>query len=226
MTKFQLTLLVVICVMSPALAQESGRVRNWLETRGIMFQEKVAVYRVPVGIKVILDGMPYDREFAILLTDAYRDVAAHAQQSGAKLLTVGEPEKKFLTAPLESFWNDYLAKGRFNEESCASTNRPFTPIDPSNTEIRGVKDGDIIAVDGCKFHVLDTPGMSSVSVSYYHDLQDDHGSYRYVFTGDLICGDGRIANMYDLQDRFPEAEIGPYHGYMARVPRLIESLEK
>jgi glyoxylase-like metal-dependent hydrolase (beta-lactamase superfamily II) len=49
---------------------------------------------------------------------------------------------------------------------------------------------------------------------------------RIVFVGDLIHDDGKLANLYDLQDNFPVAQIGPYHGFMARVPQLITSLEK
>jgi len=163
-----------------------------------------------------------------VLTDTDRDTVRaaveFAQRQEEGRLIVSEQEKEFLLDPQRVFWNDYLAKGRFNEESCAPTNRPWTPIDPTGIEILGVKDGDVIERDKDWFiHILETPGLDPGAISYWYDT--DEGRC-VANTGNLILGDGKIANMYDLQDRFPEAEIGPYHGFMARAPQLIASLEK
>ncbi|MCL2348893.1 MAG: MBL fold metallo-hydrolase [Planctomycetaceae bacterium] len=206
MTKLYLTLLLTLCIVPLGLAQESAKVHQLPE------RVSFVVNRVPPDFKT--DG--------ILLTDVHQDVAKDAERSGTKLVVIGEQEKKYLVDPQGSFWNDYLAKGRFNEESCASTDRPFVPIRLPDVEIRGVKDGDVVEMAGFKFHVLETPGMGRGSVSYY----DDMGGRRSVYTGDLICGDGKIANLYDLQDNFSEADIDSYHGFMARAPKLIASLEK
>lgn len=178
---------------------------------------------------------------AVFLTDVHRNAVALARQSNAKLVIVSEAEKEFLLDPQGVFWNDYLVRGRFNEESLAPTNRPFAPF-PSDVEIRGVRGGDVIEVGDVKFHVLETPGKGRNSISYYVDIDikdflapedlaefEEHfdiKDWRIAFVGDLIHGDGKIANLFDLQDNFPEANIGPYHGFMARVPRLIASLEK
>jgi len=169
----------------------------------------------------------------VLLHDAHRFSAnTTAESNKVKLITVSEQEKQFLVDPQGAFWNEYLAKRRFNEESCAPTYRPFSPLPLlyPEAEIRGVNEGYIIDVDGLKYHVLETPGIGKNSVSYYVDVSTENNAgsktERIVFVGQLILGDGKIAHLYDLQDRFPEAQIGPYHGFMARTPQLIASLEK
>ena len=156
--------------------------------------------------------------------DAVREAVRFVERAEEKRLIVSEQEKEFLLDPQGVFWNDYLVKGRFNEESCAPTNRPWTPIDPTSIEILGVKDGDVIERDEDRFiHILETPGFNPRAISYWYDTGEGR---RIANTGNLILGDGKIANIYDLQDNFPEAEIGPYHGFMARAPKLIASLEK
>ena len=181
---------------------------------------------------------------AVFLTDIHGNAAALARESNTKLIVVSEAEKKNLADPQGEFWNQYLVKERFNEESCAPTNRPFAPCPPS-VEIRGVKEGDVIEIEDISFHVLETPGMGKNSISYYIDTNNNTlvsnniegfsnsedkvvevEDFRVAFVGDLIHSDGKIANLYDLQDNFPVAQIGPYHGFMARAPQLIASLEK
>ncbi|MCL2743371.1 MAG: MBL fold metallo-hydrolase [Planctomycetaceae bacterium] len=159
-------------------------------------------------------------QVALFLTDVHRHAVNNVKKHSPDILIVGEQEKKFLIDPQGTFWNNYLVKGRFNESSCAPTNRPFTPLILPDVEIRGVKEGDVIEVNAGIWHFLDTPGMGAGSVSIWNK---DTGS---VGTGNLIFGDGKITNLYDLQDRFPEAKIDAYHGFMARAPRLTASLEK
>ena len=97
---------------------------------------------------------------AFFLADAHRAGVTSARIFGAQLLTIGEQEKKFLVDPQGAFWRDYLAKGRFNEESCAPTHRPFTPVDSPDIEILAVKEGDTLEFEGLKLHVLETPGRN------------------------------------------------------------------
>jgi glyoxylase-like metal-dependent hydrolase (beta-lactamase superfamily II) len=54
----------------------------------------------------------------------------------------------------------------------------------------------------------------------------DSGGKRVVCTGDLIFGDGKIFDLYSLQDAVPEAKARGYHGYAARAVELIASLRK
>ncbi|MCL2120206.1 MAG: MBL fold metallo-hydrolase [Planctomycetaceae bacterium] len=188
--------------------------------------KKINLLTLFVGLCVVSSGLAQENmtsgsELTVLyLTDAHRDAVKNADER-IKFVVVGEREKQFLVDPQGAFWNDYIARGRFNEESCAQTNRPFTSIAQPHVEIRGVKEGDVIEQ---LFHVLETPGMSRNSVSYWRGNGNDESVL--VMTGNLIHADGKIANLYDLQDNFPEADIGPYHGFMARAPKLIASLEK
>jgi len=46
------------------------------------------------------------------------------------------------------------------------------------------------------------------------------------FTGDLLWGDGRILDLYSLQDAIEGTRIRGYHGYAGRIGRLLASLRK
>ena len=158
----------------------------------------------------------------LLLSHADRGAVTSALKRDTKKILIGEADKQLLTDPQGVFWNDYIARKRFNEESCAPTDVPFRPL-TSKVEIRGVKEGDTLNIHGMEWHVLETPGIRRTGVSYVSTVSTDH---LHAFTDNLIYGDGKIAHLYDLQDNFPEAQIGPYHGFMARAPKLIASLEK
>ena len=157
-----------------------------------------------------------------LLTEVHRDSPVFAELCNANIVVVGEKETGFLTDPRKEFWDQFLLRGRFNEENCVSLDRPFRPIRSQETEVRGVRDGQILKSGSYEIHVLETPGVWRNSVSYQVDIFGE----RLLFTGDLIQGDGKIPDLFSLQDVFPEGEIGGYHGFMARTPKLIASLEK
>lgn len=232
MNKIYLTFFFGFCIVSFGLAQESERVSQLSEhvsfyenpggTNAVLVRERdggpgvLAVYRAP-------DGVTPD---AVFLTDAHRDVAELAGKCGAEFIFIGEKEKPFLADPRGVFWKDYLAGKRFNEESCESTNRPFSPIPLREFSYKTWFSKNFLTDDDPKFlsifQGLETPGLSPNSVSHVLDIN----GRRFIFSGDLIRDDGKISDIFRLQDNFPEAEIGPYHGFMARVPRLIASLEK
>lgn len=45
----------------------------------------------------------------------------------------------------------------------------------------------------------------------------DLDGQRIAFTGDLIYGDGKLLDLYSLQDVISEAKMMAYHGYAARL---------
>ena len=94
-------------------------------------------------------------------------------------------------------------------------------LEPVKVE-RWVKGGDVVEVEGIRFEVLDTPGFTRGSVSYLATIDGK----RVAFTGDLIYGDGKIFDLYSFQDAIPEARVGGYHGYAARLGDLVSSLRK
>ena len=49
---------------------------------------------------------------------------------------------------------------------------------------------------------------------------------RIACTGDLIYGDGRILDLYSLQDAIPQPKEDGYHGYAARAGDVVASLRK
>jgi glyoxylase-like metal-dependent hydrolase (beta-lactamase superfamily II) len=49
---------------------------------------------------------------------------------------------------------------------------------------------------------------------------------KYAFVGDIIYGNGKLFDLYSLQDAVAEAKIGGYHGWAGRMGILIESLRK
>jgi len=83
---------------------------------------------------------------------------------------------------------------------------------------RTVRGGDMI--EGIQ--VIDTPGYTRGAVSY---LVESQGK-RIACTGDLICGDGRILDLFSLQDAIPEVKEDGYHGWAARAGDVVASLRK
>ena len=132
---------------------------------------------------------------------------------------VGKNELQYVADPIETYWKSHAEKGRFNELAGTSL---IPIVGPENSQVVGVAEGDVLDPQRNNIHVIDTPGMTRGSVSYYVDLDGK----RTVFCGNLIYGDGGLVNLYDLQDVMPVPKIGVYHGYMARGLQVIASLEK
>lgn len=115
------------------------------------------------------------------------------------------------------FWQT-LETSRFHDYSQKSTKAPVRSY--ANTQ--AVTDNDAIAVDGAKVRVISTPGYTPGAISYVIDA----GGKRVICSGDLIWGEGKIMDLYSLQDAVPEAKARGYHGYAARAGALIASLRK
>jgi len=124
----------------------------------------------------------------------------------AEAYCIGERARAFIENPQQAYWEPFIQKGRWSETEPQSlvplTARRVVPVPEGITP-------------------FDTPGLTRDSVSY---CLDSNGK-RTVFAGNLIYGDGQLLNLYEFQDKWDGAKIGGYHGYMARVPKLIASLE-
>ena len=115
------------------------------------------------------------------------------------------------------YWSGMASK-RFHYYSQQSTKVLAEPVKVD----RWVKGGDVLEIGGLKIRVLDTPGFTRGAVSYLTVVE----GRKVAFTGDLIYGDGQLFDLYSLQDAIPEARVGGYHGYAARLGDLVASLRK
>ncbi|MCC6380950.1 MAG: hypothetical protein IT304_00500, partial [Dehalococcoidia bacterium] len=152
----------------------------------------------------------------VLLTHARRDVAwaaAGPAGRGAELI-YPERERASVENPAE-FWTRFLT-ARFHDYAQESTKVPGTALGRGRT----VRGGDALNIGGVRVEVMDTPGYTRGAVSYLFE----QGGRRYAATGDLIYGDGRLFDLYSLQDAVPEAKARGYHGNAARAADLIASL--
>jgi glyoxylase-like metal-dependent hydrolase (beta-lactamase superfamily II) len=160
-------------------------------------------------------GMSID---TVLFTQARRDVVWAGRlplERGAKSI-VPALEADLFTKPSAS-WSDF-EKTRFHDYQQRSSKVLADPL-PASRLVRG---GEAFDWEGIPIRVLDTPGYTRGAVTY---LLRANGKL-VAFTGDLIYGDGKLLDLYSLQDGIPEAKIGGYHGYAARLAEVIASLRK
>ncbi len=170
----------------------------------------LAVYGDPSGQRPTPD--------TVLLTEARRDVTWAARglaQRGAKVIAP-EKEKDFLAQP-GKFWADWREK-RFHDYAQQSSKVPVQGIPVSRT----VTEGDSLTWGDLTIRVLDTPGYTRGAVSYLVEL----GGRKVAFTGDLIRDDGKLQDLFSLQDAIPAAKIGGYHGWAGRLGALVASLDR
>ncbi len=152
----------------------------------------------------------------VLFTHFRRDAAWAGQrlvdQGAQAVVPVGEVE---FFSGARDFWENYQTA--YFHDYAQQTSRILTqplPVD------RSVKGGDMIDWQGVKIQVLDTPGYTRGAVSYLLELDGK----RIACVGDLIYGQGRILDLYSLQDAIDEPKTGGYHGYAARAAQVIASL--
>lgn len=154
----------------------------------------------------------------VLFTHHRRDVAWAGQvlvTQGAKAIVPAR--ESILFSQVESYWSKFQ-QARFHDYTQQTTKI----LRESMAVTRTVQGGETIAWGDVSIRVLDTPGYTRGAVTYLLPL----GSKTIAFTGDLIYGDGRLLDLYSLQDAIPEAKIGGYHGYAARLGDLVTSLRK
>jgi len=172
--------------------------------------KSLAVYGDPSGRRPTPD--------TVLLTQARRDVTWAARglaQRGAKIVAP-EREADLLIHP-EKFWAE-LREKRFHDYAQQTTKVPVEPIPVSRT----VRAGDTITWGDLSIRVLDSRGYTRGAVSYLVELEGQ----KVAFTGDLIRNDGKLQDLFSLQDAIPEAKIGGYHGWAGRLGELMASLDR
>ena len=182
---------------------------NQRSLNGVLIQrngESIAVYHGPKIANTLL------------LTHHRRDVTAPVLENIDKAITVVAPAaEEELFSKTREHWKAFWKK-RFHYYTQQSTKILAEPIMVS----RWVNNKDDVAWQDLMFKVLATPGFTRGAVSYIAKVDGK----TIAFTGDLIYGDGKIFDLYSFQDAIPEAKVGGYHGYGARLANLVTSLRK
>ena len=173
------------------------------------------------GRRIVVYGDPQQRwktADMVLFTHGRRDVAwagwALVESGVQSIVPAGEAEQ---FAKVADFWTSFWEK-RFHDYAQQSTRIITAPLRVD----RAVRQGDEIAWQDLTVRVLDTPGYTRAAVSYFIEAD----GVTYGFVGDLIYGDGRLLDLYSLQDAVSEARIGGYHGYAGRIGDLLTSLRR
>lgn len=170
------------------------------------------------GARLVVYGDPnneLNNADMVLFTHFRRDAVWAGRslvERGAKAV-VPFKERAFFTRG-DSIWEDY-SKSRFTNMKNQTTKFGIKPLRVSLF----AEDGEIIKWKGTEIKVLDTPGFTRGSVSYFINADGK----KFAFTGDLIYGDGKIIDLYSFQDSF--SDISGYHGYATRLGQLYRSLQ-
>jgi glyoxylase-like metal-dependent hydrolase (beta-lactamase superfamily II) len=150
----------------------------------------------------------------VLFTHHRRDVVWAGREMVLKGAAGVAPEaEKNLFSNVAEFWEQYKTR-RFHDYANQSSRILAEPLPIART----VREGD--SVEGIQ--VMETPGYTRGAVSY---LIVADGK-RIACTGDLIYGDGRIIDLFSLQDALPHLKEDGYHGYAARAGDVVASLRK
>ena len=154
----------------------------------------------------------------VLFTHSRRDVVWAGRElveNGATAVVPDSDVGQFNN--VERFWNDFTTR-RFHDYA-----QQGTKILTKSLEIgRTVKAGENFSWKGIPIEVIDTPGYTRHALSYFVEID----GLKYAFVGDIIYGNGKLFDLYSLQDAVKEANIGGYHGWAGRMGDLINSLQK
>jgi glyoxylase-like metal-dependent hydrolase (beta-lactamase superfamily II) len=171
----------------------------------VIIGSHTAIYSAPMSSPAIQ---------RLLLTHARRNAVGTIPKEA--VVVVPAAEQDLFTEP-ERFWSA-LENGRFHDYRQKSTKVPVLPL----SRVQAVVENTELSLENTTIRVINTPGYTPGAVSYVIDSS----SKRIVCTGDLIYGDGKIFDLYSLQDEVVEAKARGYHGYAARAGELIASLRK
>jgi glyoxylase-like metal-dependent hydrolase (beta-lactamase superfamily II) len=149
----------------------------------------------------------------VLFTHHRCDVARAGRELVRRGAQVVAPEaEKELFTGVAAFWSQYRSK-RFHDYANQSSRILGEPL-PLTRTVRG---GDLI--EGIQ---VITPGYMCGAVSYLIES----ARKRIACIGDLIHGDGRVLDLFSLQDSIPKVKEDGYHGYATRAGDVVASLRK
>jgi len=213
-------LLACAVAIAPA-APESSAIEKLTATVSVVSGPVNGVLIERRGARLAIYGDPRPnpaKAQEVLFTHSRRDVAWAGRvmvQRGA--ISVGPEAEKALFNDPGQFWDRYRT-ARFHDYADQSSRILGEPIPLKKT----VRDGDTIDWQGLTIRVLATPGYTRGAVSYLVEVDGK----RIACVGDLIYGDGKILDLFSLQDAIPAAKEDGYHGYAARAADVLASLHK
>lgn len=208
-----------IVILALAGMSDAGEVQKLSPRVSICRDAVNGVFIQSQGRRLVIYGDPAGRlkkADKVLFTDSRRDLVWAGRrlvENGAESVVPAKQVDKF--AKVDDFWAAFVKK-RYHDYDQQTTKILTEPLSVSRT----VRGGDVIEWNDLSVRVLDTPGYSRGSVSYFVDVDGK----RYGFVGDLMYGDGHIFDLYSLQDAVADAQIRGYHGYAGRIADLINSL--
>jgi glyoxylase-like metal-dependent hydrolase (beta-lactamase superfamily II) len=171
---------------------------------------RLVVYGDPTG--------KIDKAEMVLFTHSRRDVVWIGRklvENGATAVIPDGELDNFTN--VERFWNEFTTR-RFHDYA-----QQGTKILAKSVKIgRTVKAGENLSWKGMPIEVVETPGYTRNALSYFIEID----GIKYAFVGDIIYGNGKLFDLYSLQDAIGEANIGGYHGWAGRMGILIDSLLK
>lgn len=158
----------------------------------------------------------------LLLTHARRDVVRAARESKPKLHWASIRSRGLLEEA-ETHWSDWWT-GRFDYYGQQVRRRPVRnwPAQRYFEVSDEAAARSTVEWGGLEIEILDTPGYTRDGISYLCEV----GGEQIAFVGDLLLAGGQVVDLYSFQDEIRPARIGAYHGYLGRISRWIESLEK
>lgn len=179
----------------------------------------VLIQRGGATLAIYGDPRPNPAKAAeVLFTHHRRDVAwAGRTMVRRGAVAIGPEAERAFFNDVGDFWEHYRT-ARFHDYADQSSRILAEPLPLAKT----VRDGDAIEWRGLVVHILGTPGYTRGAVSYLLEIDGK----RLACTGDLIYGDGKILDLFSLQDAIPAVKEDGYHGYAARAGDVLASLRK
>jgi glyoxylase-like metal-dependent hydrolase (beta-lactamase superfamily II) len=153
-----------------------------------------------------------------LFTHSRRDVVWAGRElveNGAMAVAPESDVEKFNN--VEGFWNEFTTR-RFHDYTQQGTKILTKSLRVGRT----VKAGENFSWRGIPIEVVNTPGYARYAATYIIKVD----GLKYAFVGDIIYGEGKIFDLYSLQDAVKEAKVGGYHGWAGRMGDLINSLRE
>ena len=136
-----------------------------------------------------LDEIGAKKVESVLMTHHHRDGAQGLVDIGQYQfkLIVPEAEKKYFSEA-ENFWDEVPLYINYDCRSYRNTIRRNVRVDGT------LADGESYRWHGLEFNAIQTPGVTEGSNSYLVDIDGK----TCAFTGDLIAGEGKVSNWFDL----------------------------